>query len=174
MVAARRLIFLLHVSLSLANPSTTNFNYSKLNCTSLCGLPFDLEDFYYYRSRAHVSKEINRSVNLGARCVGESQLSIGNWEQSARCFLQFIDKNDTSFDCPKWNRAYREPNETELPRFWSKRRPHFLYSGKRYEYYPGFKTSVLDPAGIRGHCNITIDHGVIERNISVYFMGAEL
>ncbi len=174
MFVVYHLLVIFHVVLSLAEPLASIYNFSELNCTSMCGLPFEQKWVYSYRPGASVSSEKSRSVNLGGRCAGESQLSIGNWKQSVRPFLQLIDMKDTSFNCPKWNRAYREPDETELPWFSTNRPLEFLYSGKSFEYNLRFKTSVVEPDGIRGHCNITIDRGVIEPNIGVHLMGTEL
>ncbi len=169
------LLVLLNAGLVAANPVAPIFNFSKLNCSSLCGLPFAHARINEGYGGSSVSRAKNMSVNLDGQCVNQSQLSIGNWEESARRFLQLINMSDVSFDCPKWNSVYRQPNETELPKLWNEGYFQAMPDeGMRRLPRPYFKTSVVDPAGIPGHCNITIDRGVVERNLRVYLMDAEL
>ncbi len=173
MIVACRLLVLLHVGLALAQPPAPIYNFSKLNCTSLCGFRFEPPGAYTVHADVRVSNENNVTVNLGGRCVRESQLSIGNWEESARRFLELINMNDSTLDCPKWNMVYRAPNETELPRSWSGRFFEGVDNGETSMSSSSFETSVVEPAGIPGYCNITVDRGVVERNFRLYLMAAK-
>ncbi len=134
------------------------YNASKLNCSSLCGIPVEAGNLF--RTRLKNASQSDISVNLAGQCAHDSQLSIGNWEQSARRFLEMINMNDTSFECAKWNVVRRKPNEAELPEFWQ--------DGASLV---GFRI-VHEPAGNRGYCNIKIDRGVVVRNSTVYSMEA--
>ena len=165
------LLVLFYAGLTLAQPLASIYNFSELNCSSLCGLPFQkttLELRYSYSDKKNVA------VNLNGLCVRESELSIGDWKKSARRFLQLINMNDGSFDCPKWNMVFRKPKETELLKFWTERVYSFSHKGKRSRYNPSFKTWVVEPARIPGHCGITVDRGVVERNRHVYLMDANI
>ncbi len=145
------------------------YNFSKLNCSSLCGVPIKRT----VHAGSDISNEKIMSVNLDGECVCKSQLSIGSWEKSARRFMQLINMNDTSFDCPKWNSVYHKPNETELPKFWARRYFEDVHNGKRSRNESSFKTSVVEPDGIPGRCNVTIDRGV-ERDNDVYLIDANI
>ncbi len=160
MFVAWLILLLLDFGLAVAKLSPSNFDFTDLNCSSLCGLPFKPT---YDQSPGN--RDI--TVNIDGQCARESQLSVRNWEKSARRFLQLINMNDTDFDCPKWNMVSRAPNYTELPLVW--RYPFSSEFRKRR-----FQTSVVEPAGTPGHCNITVDRGVVERNSRVYWMETDL
>ncbi len=162
MLVAWCLLFLIHVGLALAKPPVRVYNVSQLKCSSLCSLPFERA------SGRTIRISEGTTVNLDGKCVRKFEFSIGNWEKSARHFLQLIYMSDSWFECPKWNAVYRKPNKTELLTFWTQR------NGKRSRMKPYFETSVVEPAGIPGHCNITVDRGVVEQNSHHYLMDAEL
>ncbi len=173
MFAVWRLLLLLHIRLTLAQTSPPIFGVSRLKCSSLCGLPFEAKSDYDGNSYEKIT------VNFSGQCVGDSQLSIGNWEKSARRFLQLISMNDTSFDCPKWNSVYRKPNKTELPSFWRKQKSYVTLNGTTIFRSPYFRTSVVNPAAISGVCDVTVDRGVIAPKVNgpglrLYWMEADL
>ncbi len=158
MFVVRCLLVLFHVGLTLAF-------VNDWNCSSLCGTPF--------KAKAHSELSVNITVNFDGECVRDSTLSTGKWEQSARRFMQYINMNDTAFDCPKWNVVYHGHNTGEMlrPRYL----PYFrvFHNGKNSSYYPNYWARIDDPAGIPGSCSVEVDHGVVDNNYGLYFMAAE-
>ncbi len=71
--------------------------------------------------------------------------------------------------------VYRKLNETERPWFWKWRKEKYYQNGeKRSGTHIEFQTSVVEPAGIPGHCKITIYRGVMVRDFGVYLKGTEI
>ncbi len=155
------LLGLLNAGLLVVNPVAAIYNFSKLSCSSLCGLPFTHARIYEDYESSNVLPVKNMSVKLDGQCVGQCQLSIGDWKESARRFLQLINMNDASFGYLKRNSAYRKPNKIELPKLWKELFFQVMSNGMCRLYRPCLKTSVVDPAGIPGHWNITVDRGVV-------------
>ncbi len=77
--------------------------------------------------------------------------------------------NDTSFDCPKWNMVYRQPNEIEVSKYWAMHHFKLFQHENSSLYSPYFDKSIAE-----GHCRISVDRGVVDRDFRVYMMGAEL
>ncbi len=82
--------------------------------------------------------------------------------------------NHTSFDCPKRDVVYREPTLRELVTLYYtnvevKSTLEISHNGRIPTGSPYFRTSVIEPAGIFGYCNIIIDRAVVERNFSVFY-----
>ncbi len=166
-------LFLLYVGLSLTEPVGAIYDFSNLNCTSLCGLPFKAAGFYQ-GDASHIPNRRKISVNFNGSCIRESELSLGSWNKSARRFLQLMYTNETWFDCPKWNIVDRKPNETELPKFWTKLYFKVSHGGKANVYESRYRTSIVEPAGIPGQCDVFVDRGVVNRDSSVFWMEAYL
>ncbi len=110
-----RYLALLHVGLSGAYLLQPNDSISKLNCSSLCGVPPVAES--QSRTRLNYLRDIIIPVKFGGDCARASHDSNGDWERSAGRFLRLINMNDTTLGCPKWNAVFPGPNSAKLPRF---------------------------------------------------------
>ena len=146
-------------------------NSSEMNCSSLCGiLPANADITFRAPRTSSIPTLQNMPWNFFGLCAHESGLSIGNWEKSARRFLQLINMTDERFECPRWSAFYDGSRQAELLKFLSLGSLPLSRGKISHAYALTSRTSVVGHAEIRCHCTVTVNRGVVERNSRVYWM----